>query len=205
MTRHIDFYFDFSSPYSYLSMARAEQLLAGLPIELRFKPIVLGAIFQRLGWESSPFLAQPRKLEYMWMDVARQAERYGIEFHQPGHFPVNSVLAARVATFASEQPWLQQFCKAAFEAYMINGEDIGQPDIVARILNRLELDSKAILALAAGADNKARLRQVTEQADQLGLFGAPTFVVDGQLFWGDDRFETALDSCIRDSAKTPSK
>lgn len=204
MTRHIDFYFDFSSPYSYLSMARAEHLLAGLPIELRLKPIVLGAIFQRLGWESSPFLAQPRKLEYMWLDVARQAERYGIGFHQPGHFPINSLLAARVATFASDQPWLQQFCKAAFEAYLVNGEDISQPDIVAGILNRLGLDSQAVLALAGGADNKARLRQVTEQADALAVFGAPTFVVDGQLFWGDDRFEAALDACVRDSAARPS-
>ncbi|WP_288108755.1 2-hydroxychromene-2-carboxylate isomerase [Limnobacter sp.] len=205
MTQQIDLYFDFSSPYSYLSVARANHLLDGLPIRLNLKPIVLGSIFKRLGWESSPFLAQARKLDYMWLDVARQARRHGLPFHKPSHFPVNSVLAARVATCSQGEPWLADFCVAAFQAYFVRDEDLSEPNVIGRLLIELGLDSREVLDRATSAHNKSDLRLVTEQADALGVFGAPTFVVNQQLFWGDDRFEAAVDACIQDSAEPPPK
>lgn len=196
LNKQIDLYFDFSSPYSYLAVARIDKMAAAHGIKVRLVPVVLGAIFSRLGWQSSPFLAQPRKLAYMWQDVKRQANKYSLEFEQPTQFPIGSILPARIATAFSDAPWLHDFCLEVFKAYFARNKDISTTDTIERILKQMDLDPQEILPRASSQETKDRLKLITEQADSLQIFGAPTFIVHDQLFWGDDRLEDAIKFCF---------
>lgn len=197
MNKQIDLYFDFSSPYSYLAVARIDEVVAAYEIKVRLIPVVLGAIFNRLGWQSSPFLAQPRKLAYMWLDVKRQAKKYSLEFEQPTQFPIGSILPARIATAFSDAPWLHDFCLQVFKAYFARNKDISNPETVEKILKQMDLDPQEILPRASSQETKDRLKLITEQADGLQIFGAPSFIVHDQLFWGDDRREDAIEFCLK--------
>jgi len=197
LNKQIDLYFDFSSPYSYLSVARVDELAAAHRIEVRLVPVVLGTIFDRLGWQSSPFLAQPRKLAYMWQDVKRQAKKYSLEFEQPTQFPIGSILPARIATAFSDAPWLHDFCIQVFKSYFARNKDISSSETIATILKKMDLDPQEILPRASSQETKDRLKLITEQADGLQIFGAPSFIVHDQLFWGDDRLEDAIEFCLR--------
>ncbi len=197
LNKQIDLYFDFSSPYSYLAVARVDEALAAYDIKVRLIPVVLGAIFNRLGWQSSPFLAQPRKLAYMWQDVKRQAKKYSLEFEQPTQFPIGSILPARIATAFSDAPWIHAFCVNVFKSYFALNKDISSTDTIERILKQMDLDSQEILPRASSQETKDRLKLITEQAEGLQIFGAPSFIVHGQLFWGDDRLEDAIKFCLR--------
>lgn len=196
LNKQIDLYFDFSSPYSYLAVARIHSLVSSNDIKVQLIPVVLGAIFNRLGWQSSPFLAQPRKLAYMWQDVKRQANKYSIEFQQPTQFPIGSILSARIATAFSDAPWLHLFCLNVFKTYFVFNKDISIQETIQGILVQMGLDPQEILSLASSQETKDRLKQITEQADQLQIFGAPTLIVRDQLFWGDDRLEDAISFCL---------
>ncbi|MEW6206034.1 MAG: 2-hydroxychromene-2-carboxylate isomerase [Pseudomonadota bacterium] len=196
LNKQIDLYFDFSSPYSYLAVARIDKLVAAHGVKVRLVPVVLGAIFNRLGWQSSPFLAQPRKLAYMWQDVKRQANKYALEFEQPTQFPIGSILPARIATAFSDAPWLHAFCVNVFKSYFALNKDISTTDTIERILKQMDLDTQEILPRASSQETKDRLKLITEQADHLQIFGAPTFIVHDQLFWGDDRLEDAIEFCL---------
>jgi len=182
LNKQIDLYFDFSSPYSYLSVARVDELAAAHRIEVRLVPVVLGTIFDRLGWQSSPFLAQPRKLAYMWQDVKRQAKKYSLEFEQPTQFPIGSILPARIATAFSDAPWLHDFCIQVFKSYFARNKDISSSETIATILKKMDLDPQEILPRASSQETKDRLKLITEQADGLQIFGAPSFIVHDQLF-----------------------
>ncbi|HEY1057689.1 MAG TPA: 2-hydroxychromene-2-carboxylate isomerase [Limnobacter sp.] len=195
-TPHIDLYFDFSSPYSYLAVARVHRITKPLNIQVRLLPIALGAIFQKLGWQSSPFLAQPRKLDYMWLDVARQARKHQIEFRQPTQFPVGSIRAARIASAYADAHWHDTFCQRVLQAYFVHNQDIAQPEVISRILQQLNLNPDDIMAHAGSDEAKGLLRERTELADRLQLFGAPSMVVGTELFWGDDRLEDAVACCL---------
>lgn len=193
---HIDVYFDFSSPYSYLSVARIQRIAKPLNITVRLMPIALGAIFQKLGWQSSPFLEQPRKLDYMWIDVARQARKHGLEFRKPDQFPIGSIVAARVATAHTGAQWHDVFCLHVLKAYFVDNKDISQPAVIEKILRDLNLDAEEIISHSTSESAKGSLRARTEQADRLGVFGAPTMVVGDAIFWGDDRLEDAVAYCL---------
>jgi 2-hydroxychromene-2-carboxylate isomerase len=192
----IHVYFDFSSPYSYLSVARIHRITQPLNIRVQLLPIALGAIFQKLGWQSSPFLEQPRKLDYMWIDVARQARKHGLEFVKPAQFPIGNILAARIATACTDAQWHDAFCLRVLKAYFVDNKDISQPAVVENILRELNLNAEEIIAHSTSESVKGLLRVRTEQADQLGVFGAPTMVVGDAIFWGDDRLEDAVAHCL---------
>jgi 2-hydroxychromene-2-carboxylate isomerase len=197
LNKQLDLYFDFSSPYSYLAVARVDKLAAAHEIKVQLIPVVLGAIFNRLGWQSSPFLAQPRKLAYMWQDVKRQAKKYSLEFEQPTQFPIGSILPARIATAFSHAPWLHDFCVQVFKAYFARNKDISNPETIEKILKQMDLDPQEILPRASSQETKDQLKLITERADGLQIFGAPSFIVHDQLFWGDDRLEDAIDFCLK--------
>ena len=133
----------------------------------------------------------------MWRDFDREAAALRLPpITRPDPFPANSLLAARVATLASstERPWLVPFSKAAYRAQFARGQDIGNPAVIEEILRELSLDPEAIVKEASTAENKARLKNNVEEAAKLGIYGAPTLICsDGELFWGNDRLERALD------------
>jgi 2-hydroxychromene-2-carboxylate isomerase len=135
----------------------------------------------------------------MWHDVARRAAAHGLPFRQPEKFPVYSLYVARVATMAEEEDWCVPFIRAVYRANFVDGMDIGDPECVERLLVDIGVDGATVLLDSGGDDTKIALRARTEEAMELGIFGAPTFVVGDELFWGDDRLEEALAAALAEA------
>lgn len=188
----LEFWFDFGSNYSYLSAMRIEALAREHNVEVIWKPFLLGVVFKALGWESSPFVLQKLKGDYMWRDMARLCDKYGLPWQQPGTFPRTALLPMRVALIGADQDWVAPFSRRMMTMNFAEDREIDNLDAVGEALTVLGLDAPAILALALTDENKLRLRRQTQQAQTLDLFGAPSFVCHGELFWGNDRLDDAL-------------
>jgi 2-hydroxychromene-2-carboxylate isomerase len=189
----LDFWFEFASTYSYPAAMRIAPLAEASGVIVRWRPFLLGPIFKTQGWDNSPFNLYPAKGRYMWRDLARICDALAIPFTQPPMFPQNTLLAARVAVTVLAQDWGEEFCRAVYRTEFGEGRDIGEPATIATVLTQLGQDAEAVLRLAQSDAVKGALRTQTEEAQRLGIFGAPSFVTaDGELFWGNDRLETAL-------------
>jgi 2-hydroxychromene-2-carboxylate isomerase len=194
----LDFWFDFASTYSYPAAMRIGALAATTEVAVRFRPFLLGPIFKAQGWTTSPFNLYPAKGRHMWRDLERLCADLDLPFRRPDPFPQNSLLAARVALSGLEQALGddfpgEDFCRAVFQAEFGEGRRIDDPATIADILVRSNIEPHPALAAAQSDASKARLRVQTDEAQRLGLFGAPSFVTaDGELFWGNDRLDAAL-------------
>jgi 2-hydroxychromene-2-carboxylate isomerase len=188
----IDFWFEFASTYSYLAASRTERLTEDAGVAVAWRPFLLGPIFQAQGWSDSPFNVYPAKGRYMWRDVERLCSRYGMPFRRPTQFPRNGLLAARVACLGRRTSWCPEFTRRVFRANFAEDRDIADPSVLADILQMVGVDDAAVIAEATTAENKGQLRRDTDEAMRLGIFGAPTFAVGGELFWGHDRLEDAV-------------
>ena len=189
----LDFWFDFASTYSYLTAMRITPLAEKASVRVRFRPFLLGAIFQAQGWTTSPFNLYPAKGRNMGRDLERSCADLGLSFRRPDPFPQNSLLAARVALVALDQSWGEEFCRTLFRAEFAHGRRIDDAAVIADVLATFDIDTEPVLAAARSDAIKARLRAQTEEAQRLGVFGAPSFTTtDGELFWGNDRLEPAL-------------
>ncbi|MHA4869501.1 DsbA family protein [Duganella sp. PWIR1] len=182
-------WFDFASNYSYLSVLR---LARQHEVAVQWKPFLLGPIFKEQGWDNSPFVLQKNKGDYVWLDMPRECAKYDLPWRQPSEFPRRSLLAARVALLGEHQPWMAEFCARVMLANFEHDEDIGNEDCIAAILTGIGLEAHAILRAAQSADNKERLRARTDEARTLHIFGAPTFFVGPEMYWGNDRLTDAL-------------
>ena len=199
----LDFWFEFASTYSYPAAMRIAPLAREAGVTVRFRPFLLGPVFQAQGWSTSPFNLYAAKGGNMWRDLERLCADLKLSFRRPEPFPQNSLLAARVALIglgmasgeqaSGEQSWGEQFCRAVFLAEFCEGLQIDDVAVLSDILARLNVKPEPALDAARTDTNKARLRAQTEEAQRLGIFGAPSFVTaDGELFWGNDRLERAL-------------
>ncbi len=188
----VEIWFEFASTYSYFTVARAEALLKSKNVAFQWKPFLLGPIFRDKGWETSPFILDEIKRAYMWRDMERRAARYGLPFVRPPIWPMNPLRAARVMTAALNEPWCGVFARAVFAAQYVRGEDIAAEDVLRRVILECGADPVHWLTLAQNDDVKTDLRVQTEQARSHGIFGAPSFIVGDELFWGDDRLEDAI-------------
>jgi 2-hydroxychromene-2-carboxylate isomerase len=188
----IEFWFEFASNYSYLSVMRIEQEAARHGVSVQWRPFLLGPIFQSFGWSTSPFVLQPWKSEYVWQDMARQCRKYGLSWQRPSTFPRVTLLPARVALIGAEQAWMAEYCRQIMQLNFAADRDISSAACVGEVLAGLNLPANDILAQAQAEPNKLRLREQTETAKARGLFGAPTFFVGQEMFWGNDRLDDAL-------------
>lgn len=190
----LDFWFEFASTYSYPAAMRIGALARDRGVIVRWRPFLLGPVFKAQGWDNSPFNIYPVKGRYMWRDLERICAAAGLPFVRPAVFPQNTILAARVALVALGEGWGEDFSRAVYAAEFGEGRDIGAPGLIADILTALGRDADAVITRAQADDNKLMLRKNTEEAQALGIFGAPSIVTaDGELFWGNDRLEAALD------------
>ena len=190
----IDFWYEFASTYSYPAAMRIAPLAAARGVSLRWRPFLLGPIFKAQGWDTSPFNLYPAKGRYMWRDLARLCAALSLQFVQPVEFPQQTLLASRVALVALSEDWGEDFCRAVYRAEFAEGRNIAEPFVIADILNRLGQSPEDVLEEARGDAIKNALRGQTEEAQRLGIFGAPSFITgDGELFWGNDRLEAALE------------
>lgn len=188
----IEFWFDFGSNYSYLSMMRIRRAAAAANLGVELKPFMLGPIFKSFGWETSPFVLQTLKGDYVWRDMRRQCVKYGLRWQRPSVFPRNALLAARIALQGEGTCWLEDFCEQVMLANFADDRDIGNEAVLAGILAGLGADSAEIIAAAKTDACKAALRARTADAQARGIFGAPMFFVGDEMFWGNDRLEDAI-------------
>jgi len=192
-TPRLDFFFELASPYAALCALRIEDVAGRAGVRVRWRPFLLGPIFKAQGLAETPMRVYPLRGAYMMHDVPRRARRYGFTLSVPPDFPRNPLLAARVAVVALSQGWGEDFSRALYRAEFQEGRDIGQAGEVARVVAAMKRPAEAVLAAAQAPEVKAALRAETEAASAAGIFGAPSFLVEGELFWGDDRLEDALD------------
>lgn len=192
MARPLIFWFEFASTYSYLSAMRIDAMAEAAGVAVTWRPVPLGPIFGAQGWTTSPFNLYPAKGRYMWRDMERLCAARDLPFAQPDPFPQNSIRAARVALAALETPQGPAFCKAVYHAQFAEGRNIADPATITAALSAAGLPP----TLAEAGDDparKAELKACSAEAIALGLFGAPSFTVETELFWGDDRLDAALD------------
>jgi 2-hydroxychromene-2-carboxylate isomerase len=198
--RGVSFWFEFASTYSYPAAMRIQALAARRGIAISWRAFLLGPIFAAQGWNDSPFNLYPVKGRYMWRDLERICAAHGIPFHRPSQFPRNGLLAARVACCFSEAPWIPDFVRGVYRANFAEDRDISASDTIARCLASAGQDPAPLLERAQSPEAKARLRAQSDEAIRLGIFGAPSFVVGPELFWGHDRLTDALDWAVEHAA-----
>ena len=194
MASPVTFWFEFASTYSYLSAMRIDAEAKPRGIDVTWRPFLLGPIFRAQGWDTSPFSIYPAKGANMWRDLERRAETYGLPFDRKAEalFPQHSVLAARTAIVGLQADWGRRFCQQVYLAQFARGLSISDPSILADCIAEAGGDPEQALDLARQQPQKDALRANVDAARAQGIFGAPSFLVDGELFWGDDRLEDAL-------------
>ena len=193
-TAPIRFFYEFASSYSYLSAMRISDLAAQRGRVVDWVPFMLGPVFHERGWTTSPFNIYPDKGRYMWRDMERLTRDAGLALVRPDPFPQHSLLAARLAVVGKSAGWAEAFSRAVFVAEFGEGKNISDPSVLAAILETVCFDADAAMQAAGDPAVKQQLRDNGDQAAQCGVFGAPSFVTpDGELFWGNDRLEAALD------------
>lgn len=181
----IEFFWDAASPYTYLAATQIEALASRTGARLEWKPFLLGKVFEATGNRMPASV--PAKGKYLFKDVQLWARFYDVPFTFPKVFPINSMLPQRAACAAIAAGRGEDYAKAVMAAYWGEGRDISQPAEIEKICVGLELDGAALLAQAVEPSAKDLLRANTEEAGRRGAFGAPTFFVGEQMFWGNDR------------------
>ena len=190
MAAPIDFYFDFSSPYGYLAAQKIDALAAKYGRTVDWHPMLLGVVFKQTGM--APLTGIPLKGEYSKRDFARSARYHGIAgFRMPSRFPIPSQAPARVVLWlkARDPALATRVAKALFRAYFVEDIDISAPDAAASVAAREGADAAAARAAIDDPAVKDALKQEVEQAIGRGVFGSPFIIIDGEPFWGLDRFE----------------
>ena len=190
----IEFWYEFASTYSYPAAMRVETLAKEAGVELRWRPFLLGPIFKAFGWDDSPFNIFAAKGKHMWRDLERVCAADGLPLKlPPAAFPQNGLKAARLALVGESEGWIPGFTRAVFLANYAEEKDISDDDTLAEILLTLGVDAKSACEAANAPANKEALKAQTEEAMARGLFGAPSYTVGDELFWGNDRLEAALE------------
>jgi 2-hydroxychromene-2-carboxylate isomerase len=192
----IEFFFDVGSPAAYLAWTQLPALCASAGSRIDYRPMLLGGVFQATGNQSP--MTVPAKGSYMQRDLALHAQRYGVPFHHNPHFPINTLTLMRAATaIQMQQPErFADYVDAVVRAIWVDQQNMNDPQVVAAVLQSAGFDPAALLAQASDPQVKERLKQVTQDAVARGVFGAPTFFVDGQMFWGQDRLEFVKEALL---------
>ncbi len=186
----LEFFFDCSSPWTYLAFHRIEEVADEAGAELVWRPILVGGVFNAVNSSVYEQRAKPvpAKARYYQKDLRDWARHYGIAIGQPPVFPVNSVKAMRGVFVAERHGRVSAYARAVFEAYWGDLRDISRDDVLAAILERVDLDRDAFFAEIAAAETKTKLRDNTDELIARGGYGSPTMFVNGDdMYFGNDR------------------
>ncbi|AEG92003.1 2-hydroxychromene-2-carboxylate isomerase-like protein [Ramlibacter tataouinensis TTB310] len=194
--KQVDFYFDVGSPAAYLAWTQLPRLAAETGAAVRHQPMLLGGVFQATGNQSP--MNVPAKGHYMQADLERFARRYGVPFRHNPFFPINTLTLMRGATGVQlrEPARLAAYVDAVFRAIWVEGRDMNDPAVVGQALAAAGFQPEVLLALTQQPEVKERLKTATQEAVARGVFGAPTFFVDGQMFWGQDRIDFVKEALL---------
>ena len=188
MTRQVEFFFDVGSPNAYFAYRRLPEIAARHHASIGWRPMLLGGVFKATG-NRSP-IEVPAKARWLRDDLQRSAEYHGIEFRRNPHFPVNTLAIMRGAVGlqrGDDQEAFTRYLNAAFQAMWVDGRDLADPQVISRLVVEVGLDPEGFQAMIAAPEVKAELKTRTEDAVARGVFGAPTFIVGEDLFFGQDR------------------
>ena len=185
----IEFYFDFSSPYGYLASERIDAIAARYGREVTWRPYLMGVAMKTTG--STPLVNRPMMGAYSRRDMQRSARRLGKPFKFPEPFPVATIAACRAVywTERSDPSAAKPLARALYRAYFVDGRNISEPDVVADVAAGTGTDRDALLTGIQEPEIKERLKEVTNNAIERGIFGSPFFMVDDEPFWGHDRMD----------------
>ena len=188
-TKTVDFYFDFGSPAAYLAYTQLPKLHADTGATLVMKPILLGGVFQATG--NRPPISVPQKGSYLFQDLGRYARRYGVPLVMNPNFPINTItlMRADVGLGLRHANRLTAYRDAIFRAIWVEQKNMNDPATVGTVLGAAGFDVAATIAMVAEQQVKDELKAVTQAAVDRGIFGAPTFFVGDQMFWGQDRLD----------------
>lgn len=189
MGKNLEFFYDCSSPWTYLAFSKIEDVARRHNANLQWRPFLVGGVFNTVNPSVYESRANPVKLKarYYSKDLQDWARFYGLKIGNPSVFPVNSVKAMRGALVAEEHGTISSYSRRVFESYWGADRDISQDEVLRDIVREVGLDEKEYFTKIASADYKARLRTNTEQLIERGGFGSPSIFVDGVMFFGNDR------------------
>jgi len=190
MTKSIDFYFDFSSPYAYIGYKQIKELEKKNSFKIKYMPIFLGGLHNSAGITPAAFISL--KLKYMIKDTKLVAERKNIAFSFNSYFPIKTVNFMRGAIIAEEDNFEKIYIEKIFNAIWKDGLNMNDPIVINKVLKNMDLNPETFLSKAANQKIKDRLRNLTDNALKKGIFGAPTFLVNKKVFWGQDRLSYAI-------------
>lgn len=176
----VEFFYDIGSPYSYLAATQISHLVERCGATCQWRPFLLGGVFKAVGNKAPATL--PPRARYMLQDLTRWSATYQVPFRFPSQFPMNTLLAMRALTAIPEAD-RRDASLALFTAYWVNDADLTQPAVIAQIIG------ESPVAAATAPETKTALRATTDEAVARGAFGAPTFFVGEQMFFGNDRLD----------------
>lgn len=195
MAKQVEFYFDFASPATYLAYTQLPKIAERTGAEIVYKPFLLGGVFKSTG-NSAP-MTVPAKGAWLMEDLARFSARYGEPFQMNPHFPINTVQLMRGACWAQEKGILEKYNEAIFNAMWVEPKNLGDPGVVAEVLQGIGIDPEEFVAAINDQAIKDKLRTNTDEAVSRGAFGAPTMFVEGVMHWGQDRLDFVEESLSR--------
>jgi 2-hydroxychromene-2-carboxylate isomerase len=189
MTKTVEFYFDVGSPAAYLAWHRLPRICEEAGAALAYKPMLLGGVFQAAGNQSPMNI--PAKGRYVMADLERFARRFQVRFNHNPFFPINTLMLMRGATGMQmrDEARLVPYVDAVYRAIWVDGKNMNDPGVVAGVLQEAGFEPASLLAMTNDPEVKDRLKTVTQEAVARGVFGAPTFFVDGHMYWGQDRLD----------------
>ena len=188
MKKRVEFYFDFGSPYSYLAYKALPAIAAAHGAQILWRPMLLGGVFKATGNRSSAEI--PAKSAWMLRDMERWAARYGAPFKRNPHFPINTLTLMRgAAGMQLRGRDFDKYVETIFGAMWAEARNLGDAQELAAVLRAAGFDAAEFQSLVSDAAVKQRLIQQTEEAAARGVFGAPTFFVGADMFWGQDRLD----------------
>ena len=190
MIKSFDFYFDFISPYSFLAHKEIIKIEKKNSVKIKYKPILLGGLHNLHGIKAPAFI--PAKAKHMIRDCKLIAEKNKIKFKFNSYFPIRSLNLMRGVLVAEEDNYKSYYIDSVFNAIWQDGLNMNDENIIEKILKNLNVNPKTFLLRSASSSIKDSLRKRTNEAYEKGIFGAPSFVANNKIFWGQDRIEFAL-------------
>jgi len=185
MAQQVEFFFDYGSPFSYLADTQLAALERRTGATIVYRPMLLGAVLKETG-NASP-ITVPAKGRYMGVELHRWARRYGVPFAANKFFPINTMRLMRGAVAAQHAECFAEYHRAIYPAFWVDSANLGEPGVIRAVLDKAGLNADLILTRIEEPDVKEQLRLNTEEAVRRGVFGAPTFFVGEEMFWGNDR------------------
>ena len=195
--KEIEFWFSIGSTYTYLSVSRLKEVERKFEVSFSWQPFSVRKIMREM--DNVPFPpTKQAKVDYMWRDIQRRARGYGFEARVPAPYPLKEFdLANRIAVLGMQEGWCSNYVQATYRRWFLEWLEPGSEPNVSESLREIGQDSERILELATGEETGEVYSCQTESAQSKGIFGSPSFIVDGELFWGDDRLEDAVSWALR--------